>query len=423
MLMCLSSSLVGVVAFIRRRSLVAEVLSHACYPGVVLAVFFAALFVPNSDKGLALFVLIGGFLSALLGLFSIGWLQRKGKMTGDASFCFVLSVFFGLGVLFASRFQVTHPLWYKQVQLYLYGQAATMLDIHVVVYALLAALVSALLLLFYRPIQGISFDRDFAASRGMKISYFELLISALFLLSILVGIRSVGVVLMAGMSVAPALTARQWTSRLSHLFFISATFGLLSGFCGNYLSVMIPLWMGDERLFLPTGPMILLSASLFCLASLLFAPEVGLASRLYRVLLFKQRCLQENLLKTFWKQNRALIFSEIRTWQPFSSLFLKLLLFRLKQQGWLEQKRHLYQLTEDGKKRAEKIIRLHRLWEVYLVDYLGQNVEKVHRNAEEMEHILILDRELEKELTELLDDPKRDPHQQPIPATDGPVCT
>ena len=62
-------------------------------------------------------------------------------------------------------------------------------------------------------------------------------------------------------------------------------------------------------------------------------------------------------------------------------------------------------------------IRLHRLWEVYLVDYLGQGVERVHRNAEEMEHILTP--ELEKELTILLQDPKRDPHHQPIPSKEG----
>ena len=62
--------------------------------------------------------------------------------------------------------------------------------------------------------------------------------------------------------------------------------------------------------------------------------------------------------------------------------------------------------------KAARIIRLHRLWEVYLV-YLGQNRDKVHRNAEEMEHIITP--ELEKELTDLLKDPKQDPHHQPIP--------
>ncbi len=58
-------------------------------------------------------------------------------------------------------------------------------------------------------------------------------------------------------------------------------------------------------------------------------------------------------------------------------------------------------------------MRLHRLWEVYLADYLGVGAERVHRNAEEMEHIITP--QLERELTMLLKDPKEDPHKQPIP--------
>jgi manganese/zinc/iron transport system permease protein len=74
-------------------------------------------------------------------------------------------------------------------------------------------------------------------------------------------------------------------------------------------------------------------------------------------------------------------------------------------------------LTEDGFIRAEKVVRLHRLWEVYLVDYLGQGAEKVHANAETMEHMITP--ELEKELIELLGNPQKDPHHQPIPPKRG----
>ena len=74
-----------------------------------------------------------------------------------------------------------------------------------------------------------------------------------------------------------------------------------------------------------------------------------------------------------------------------------------------------YHLTQEGKIRAANIVRLHRLWEVYLV-HMGQGVEKVHHSAEEMEHILTPD--LERRLTEFLQDPKHDPHLQPIPRGD-----
>ena len=73
-----------------------------------------------------------------------------------------------------------------------------------------------------------------------------------------------------------------------------------------------------------------------------------------------------------------------------------------------------YRLTPFGIKRGGQIVRLHRLWEVYLVNALGLGVERVHKSAEEMEHILTP--EIERKLTELLDDPKQDPHLQPIPS-------
>ena len=83
-------------------------------------------------------------------------------------------------------------------------------------------------------------------------------------------------------------------------------------------------------------------------------------------------------------------------------------MWRMKMKGWVSSHR----LTKEGKRRAEKLIRLHRLWEVYLV-HMGQHSKRVHRSAEEMEHILTP--EIEKELLILLDDPKKDPHEQPIP--------
>ena len=91
------------------------------------------------------------------------------------------------------------------------------------------------------------------------------------------------------------------------------------------------------------------------------------------------------------------------------------LLFVLKKQGWIIQQKELFSLSEEGKRRAEAIVRLHRLWELYLTEEFGWQVEKVHASAEEMEHILTPD--LEKRLTQHLSNPTKDPHAQPIPQT------
>jgi manganese/zinc/iron transport system permease protein len=75
------------------------------------------------------------------------------------------------------------------------------------------------------------------------------------------------------------------------------------------------------------------------------------------------------------------------------------------------------QLTESGEREGARIVRLHRLWELYLVDVLGMGVERVHRSAEEIEHILTP--ELEERLSRILNDPSEDPHHQPIPPAEA----
>ena len=70
--------------------------------------------------------------------------------------------------------------------------------------------------------------------------------------------------------------------------------------------------------------------------------------------------------------------------------------------------------------RASRLVRLHRLWELYLASSMKIGEEKVHRSAEEMEHILTP--EIEKKLTELLKNPKIDPHKQPIPNIEDMLC-
>jgi manganese/zinc/iron transport system permease protein len=360
-------------------------------------------------------------LTALLGLWVMHGMERKLKVPSDAALCFVLASFFSIGITIASEMQFSYTTFYKRVQAYLYGQAATMTDIHILIYGLLACLVLGIILSFYKELQAITFDRQFAKTIGIPTRSIDALLFVLVVLAVVIGIRSVGVILMSAMLIAPPAAARQFTHRLSVLLGLSAFFGVLSGFFGNYLSVIITNYLlqayPDARITLPTGPMIVLVASIFCVGALLCAPERGLLIRFMRVARFRYRCACENLLKAMWRLNPtgSLNLDQLAKFQMASKFYLKFVIWRLVRNGWLKKTYSgEYQLTLDGRVRAAKIIRLHRLWELYLADYLGVGTERVHRNAEEMEHIITS--ELESELSLLLNDPKQDPHHQPIPA-------
>lgn len=413
LLMCIASSLMGVILFFKKRVLIGETLSHATYPGVVAGVSFFAFFFPSYEEWTFIAVLSGAFFSSLLGLKAIEWLEKKRKVRSDTALCFVLAFFFGVGTVGASAMQLAIPVWYKQVQMLLFGQAATMNDFHIALYAGLSFSVVLFIALVFLPLQAALFDRDFAKSTGIPVVFLEKIVFWLLLFSLILGIRSVGVVLMSGMVIAPVIAARQFTDRLWIVFLLAGCFGALSGLLGNILSVIISL---EQKITLPTGPSIILVGASFALLSLLFAPKRGWLFRLIRVASFRFRCLQENILKALWKKG-PLSFFELRASHAISPFSLRLCLWRLAQEGWMEQKRGRCSLTKDGIQKAAAVVRLHRLWELYLAQALGFQGEKIHHNAEEMEHILTPD--LERRLTVFLSDPKEDPHSQPIPQKEG----
>jgi manganese/zinc/iron transport system permease protein len=296
--------------------------------------------------------------------------------------------------------QESAPMWISQVNALLYGQAATLTDIHILIYGILALCSVSFVACAFRPLQMLLFDRGFAKSIGIRAKTIERLLFFLILLSIVAGIRSVGVILMSGMLIAPAIAARQFSSNLKSVFFLSALFGALSGLLGNVFSVEIAL---RYQIYIPTGPMIVLVGSTFAFFGLLFSPSRGVVFRFIRVWLFRLRCLEENVLKGIWKKGKI----------PKVELKSRLALHRLIHQGWVLNEGGHLRLTPDGNTRAAAIVRLHRLWELYLTEQLGCPAGRVHHSAEEMEHILTP--ELEARLTQLLDDPERDPHHQPIP--------
>ncbi len=412
MLMGLASSLVGVLVFVRRRALIGETLSHATYPGIVLSIaLFSGLFATRPES-FPFIVLVGAFASGLLGIYLVHYLEHKLSLNSDTALCFVLSTFLGVGVLIASRLQFSEPVWFQKVQSLLYGQAATMLMIHVYVYLALVFFILLFVILTHTSLKMLNFDRDFSKMLGLSTRWLDYATFVLIVLAIVIGIRSVGVVLMAGMLIAPAATARQFAKKFWQMFVMSSIFGVTIGFLGIVISVNGSIWLSQKyggKFHLPSGPVILIVATLFVIFALVFAFKRGWISRIIRRKSFQMNCLEENMLKYIYKSKNEITFSDLKEVMCLYSVVLAIVLVMMRAKKLLIG----YGLTEIGKKRAKRIIRLHRLWEVYLFTCLDVQAGNVHKSAEEMEHIITP--ELEEELVKLLGDPKKDPHNQDIP--------
>ena len=240
--------------------------------------------------------------------------------------------------------------------------------------------------------------------------------TTLLVLSVVVGIQAVGVVLMAAMLITPAAAARYWTDRLGVMISLSVLFGVVSGIGGSYVSYIEPR--------MPTGPWIVVIASTIFFLSLLLAPRKGMVPRAARRIAMRHRTLEENILKTLHRLDenaggvaRTHTFDEIRRLRAMQPARLRRGLRRLSNGRFVERRgegaRASWVLTDDGTRRGARITRLHRLWEVYLTEYLQIAPDHVHDDAETIEHVLTP--ELEARLEDLLDRPESDPHARSIP--------
>ncbi len=95
------------------------------------------------------------------------------------------------------------------------------------------------------------------------------------------------------------------------------------------------------------------------------------------------------------------------------------MLERLIEDGYVTREGRRLSLTDSGRALAEKVVRKHRLAERLLVDVIGLEWHKVHREAGRWEHVISDD--VEERLVELLGDPATCPHGNPIPGSHSPV--
>jgi manganese/zinc/iron transport system permease protein len=215
-------------------------------------------------------------LVLLLGAAVAGWVATLAMMAivghsrikQDSALGLVLSVFFGFGLMLLTFIQKQPDASQAGLDKFLFGQAATLLERDVWVMAGLGAVALGTVLLLWKEFKLLSFDPDFGISLGYPMRRLDIFLTMLLVIAIVVGLQTVGVVLMSAMVVAPAVAARQWTDRLGVMVALAAGFGALSGVAGALIS------NSTERL--PTGPTVVLCVSAVAVVSLLLAPNRGI---------------------------------------------------------------------------------------------------------------------------------------------------
>jgi len=396
----------GSFALLRRQSLLGDALAHAALPGVCLAFLLT-----GAKNPLPLF--LGALAAGLLGSLLILATVRFSRIKEDSAIGIVLSVFFGIGIVLLTYIQKLPTGNQSGLDKYLFGQAATLVAEDLKVMAVLGAVVIAAVLLFYKELKLLAFDSAFGSSLGLPMCRLEILLTLLLVIVVVVGLQTVGVVLIVATLITPAAAARQWTDRLGAMVLLSAGIGAAAGVAGSLASASVPR--------LPTGPVIVVVSSGVLILSLLFAPHRGLLWGLLRERRVADRIRRENLLKDLYLQGeRREDWDSFLSWPLLMGVRgqtageLKSSARPLLREDLAERSGDSLRLTSEGRRQAEGVVRKHRLWEVYLTRRLELPSDHVHRDAEAMEHTLT--EETVAQLEDMLGYPEVDPHGRRIPA-------
>lgn len=261
------SGTLGTYAVLRGQSLLGDAISHAALPGIVLAFLLTGT---RSPVVLVTGAALAGWVGAL---FVLGTTTRT-RLPYDAALGLVLSVFFGFGMVLLTFAQRLPSGMQAGLDTFLFGQAAALLPRDVAVMATLGLTALLATALLWKEFKLLSFDREFGEALGMPMRTLDVVLTSLLVIAIVVGLQTVGVVLMSAILIAPAAAARQWSDRLGVIVLLAAGFGAAAGVSGALVSAATPR--------LPTGPTIVLCAGALTLFSLLAAPRRGLLAEMVR---------------------------------------------------------------------------------------------------------------------------------------------
>jgi len=231
-------------------ALMGDAVSHAVMPGVVVAY---ALGVPFS---------LGAFIFGVGSVALIGFIKQKSRVKEDTVIGLVFTGFFALGIVLVSKIRSNIDLMHI-----LFGSplGISLSDINQTIF--ISLLVVVILTIFRKDLMLYCFDPRHAKTVGINVSFLHYLLLTCLSLAAVVGLQTVGIVLVVAMLITPGATAYLLTDKFDRMSIISVVSSIVSSLLGIYLSY----WFDIE-----TGGSIVLVQTFIFLIAFLFAPRYGI---------------------------------------------------------------------------------------------------------------------------------------------------
>jgi manganese/zinc/iron transport system permease protein len=223
--------------------------------------------------------------------------------------------------------------------------------------------------------------------------------------------ETVGSILVVAMFIVPPATAYLLTNRYGILFMLSIGLSVIAAVLGHLSAITIPTWFGFSGTS-TAGAMAVATGILFMCAWVV-SPNHGIVMKMWHRLSVRLLVIREDILGVLWRLEERgqmkLLATQLSEAIGTTRFMIWLGLYGLWRGNAVSRDDSSWALTSDGRIRATKLIRSHRLWEVYLDKHYPQDSHQLHESAERLEHITT------PEMRSMLGDAKEDPHGMQVP--------
>lgn len=261
----------GSFAYLRKQSLISDVISHAALPGTLLA-FLVSVTVLGTDGRNMISLIVGAVVVGTVAVMFANGISRVTKIRIDTAMAISLTMFFGAGMMLMRIISNGSFPGKGGIQDYLFGNASVITRADLVTSVVVGAVALVLTVVFWKEFALRTFDPQHCSVLGFRAGIVDTLMFTTIVIATVIGVKAVGLVLMVAFVVTPPAAARQWTRTLPGMVALSGVIGAVGSGLGAYLSIAL----GG----VPTGPLIILTLFAIFVLSLLLSPRRSIVTQM-----------------------------------------------------------------------------------------------------------------------------------------------
>lgn len=240
LLVSLCAALLGVILVLKHFSLIGHGLGEVGFAAIALAV------------ALGLSPLAVALPAVIVAAMFIMWLSQREDMSGDIAIGVISTAALSFGVIVTALSKGFSVDIYN----YMFGSILAMTETDALLSAVLSVFVILVFALLFNRLYLVTYDETFARAAGVRVALYNFIISLLTAVTVVIGMRMMGTMLISSLIIFPAMTARNLVKSFNSMVFCAAVISVICFIMGLILSFMLDLPTGASVVAVDAGCLI-----------------------------------------------------------------------------------------------------------------------------------------------------------------------